>query len=124
MEQEHSDLLPPVASLPMAVWRFSQPSPHVACVHVASLFTNTIPGIPEASCNRQEGATLQGQVPFVWLVRAHFSLVFTVARSNRGQRQRYDGLAESTSSFGFTHFTFKQFSGQRFRTRSSVVSQK
>lgn len=42
----------------------------MARVHVAVLFTNTLPGIPKALRNRREGATLQGRAPFVQLVRA------------------------------------------------------
>jgi len=47
MEREPSASAPQVALLPMAVWRLSWPGPHVACAHVAALFTNTLLGVPE-----------------------------------------------------------------------------
>lgn len=120
MEREHLGLLPPVAPLPVAVWRFGRPSPHMALVHVAALFTNTLPGVPEARGCHAAGPSSPRTV---WESPC-FSPVFAAARSNCGQRQGYDRLAESASSFGFAHFTFKQYSGQGFRARSSMVSQK
>lgn len=120
MEREHSGLLPPVAPLPRAVWRFSRPSPHVACVHVAVLFTNTLPGVPEARGFHAAGPSSLRAV----CESPRFSPTSGAARSNRGQKQGCDRLAESASAFGFARFAFQQYSGQGFRARSSTVSQK
>lgn len=107
------------------VWRFSRPSPHVACMHVATLFTNTLPGVPEGVPEAPRGCHAAGPSSLRTTCESPcFSPTYAAARSNRGQRQGCDGLAESASSFGFARFTFKQYSGQGFRARLSMVSQK
>lgn len=43
---EHSDLPPAVAPLPHSSLEVQPAKPRVAYIHVAMLFTNTLPGVP------------------------------------------------------------------------------